>query len=601
MEENLLGKINEIKDRADIVDIIGRRVSLVKKGKNYFGLCPFHNDNHPSMSVSPDKQIFRCFVCNESGTVFSFLQKYEKIPYMKAVKEVADIVGIEFKTSEPKQTEVIPPKKKALFDLLNDANLFYKNSLVSSKEALDYCSNRDLELKTINEFNIGYSPDYDKLVTYLLSKGYTKDDIYRSGLVIENNGELKDRFAKRLIFPITNLDGKIVAFSGRIIEKSDMAKYVNSPETDIFTKGETLYNYSNAINHIKQQKQMYICEGYMDCIALNKAGITNAVALMGTAFTKEHLKLFKYLGVEYVLCLDGDDPGNINANHLANELLDQNCNVKVIPSYKDCKDLDEYLHKYGGESLVNHLNEVKMNAFDFNFYVAKKLHELENNENKKKFLKKMCLKISTMDDSDIDIYSNKLHDELGFSMSTITNLVKEFKSKKDTEENAINVVNNYKKHTKYQELQIRIISSMLDSPEAIELFIDNLVYLSDEKYRKLANIISEYYEENKANLNMDHLLADLFTKVETEFASEDDIAKALIEIDSAKENYPTYNSRAFNDLLYEIKEIAPLEEQIAKIEEDMKFSNSPEQKNDLIRKSISLKAQLKVKMAKKGK
>lgn len=597
MDNNLNEKINAIRQEADIVDIVSRHISVSKKGKNYFAICPFHNDTNPSLSISKDKQIFKCFVCNEAGNVFSFISKYKKIPYMKAVKEVADIVGIDFKLAQEKQTEVLDIKTKVLYDILNDSMMFYKNSLLSSEQAIEYCQNRDLNQKVIQDFNIGYSPDFDKLIQYLLVKGYKKEDIFRSGVAIENNGELKDRFAHRLIFPITNLNGKVVAFSGRIIEKSDMAKYVNSPETEIFVKGETLYNYSSAIDSIKKEKKMYICEGFMDAIAMHRSGINNVVALMGTAFTKEHLKLFKYLGVKIILTLDADDAGNVNANKLANELLDLEVNVSVIANYKDVKDLDEFLVKYGKENLKEYIENSEMGAFEFNFYVASKLKELENNENKKRFLKKMCLKISKMSDEDIDIYSEKLHNELHFSTSTIKTLINEYK--KNSSNEVINEVKNYKKMSKYQDLQLRIISSMLDSPEAIQIYINSMVFLPEEQYRKIGLLIGEYYKENLDSLNMEYLIADLFTKVSTDFANDEQLIKTLSLIDSSKDQYPSYSKKAFNDYIFELQEILPLEEEINRIKEEIKFANSNEQINEFIRHTIVLKQAIASKKAKR--
>lgn len=597
MDNNLTEKINEIRQQADIVDIVSRHINVVKKGRNFFAICPFHNDTNPSLSISKDKQIFKCFVCNEAGNVFTFLQKYKKIPYMKAVKEVADIIGVDFKLSEGKQTEVINIRHKVLYDILKDATLFYKNALFSNEDAYKYCQIRNLTQDIIDNFSIGYSPDYDKLISFLLAKGYKKEDIYNSGIAIEVDGKLKDRFANRLVFPICDLNGKVVAFSGRIIQQSDMAKYVNSPETEIFIKGNTLYNYSNALEYIKKEKKMYVCEGFMDCIALSKANIKNAVALMGTAFTKEHLKVFKYLGVEIILTLDGDNPGNINANKLANELLDLDVNVSVVPHYEDVKDIDEYLSKYGNESLINHLNNNLMAAFDFNFYVASKLDELENNENKKKFLKKMCSKIARMSMEDIDIYSNKLHNELGFSLTTINTLINSYKQ--DSKGEVVQNVKKYKKLSKYQDLQLRVLSQMLDSPEAIEIFIENLVYLQNESYRKISFMIGEYYKENKETFNMEHLIADLFTKVSTDFADDDELIKTLTFIDDSKEKYPSYNKASFEDLLFEIQEIAPLEERLEQINEEIKFANSTMEKSDFIRNALALKQLIAEKRAKK--
>lgn len=590
MDNNTIEKINEIRQQADIVDIISRHISVTRKGKNFFAICPFHNDTNPSMSISKEKQIYKCFVCNAAGNVFTFIQKYKKIPYMQAVKEVADLVGIEFNLANKKKDEIINVKDKVLFDILSDATTFYKNSLFASKKAIEYCQNRELDQKTISDFNIGYSPDGTKLPTFLENKGYKKEDIFRSGLVIDTDGELIDRFANRLIFPISDLNGKIIAYSGRIIEKSEMAKYVNSPETEIFIKGKTLYNYANALPFIKQTKCMYICEGFMDCIALYKAGLKNAVALMGTAFTSEHLKVIKYLGVEVILCLDGDNPGNINANKLANELLNLDIDVKVIPNYKDVKDLDEFLTKYGGEALVLHLNEVKMNAFDFNFYVASKLNELESNESKKNFLKKMCKQIAKMNNEDIDLYVDKLHKELGFSTSTINQLLQ--KEKNENNVSPVNEIKKYVKFSKNEDLQLRVLTQMLDSKEAIEIFINSVVYLKNDGYRKLAFLISDYYKDNKDTFNSDYMIADLFTKVSTDFQDDDSLIKALSYIDENKDNYPTFSKRYFNDLIYEINEITPLEEELERVTEDLKYANTTAQMNEYIKKALELKQKI---------
>ena len=172
MDNSLNEKINEIRQQADIVDIVSRHINVVRKGKNHFAICPFHNDTNPSLSISKDKQIFKCFVCNEAGNVFTFIQKYKKIPYMRAVKEVADIVGIDFKLAEPKQTEVVNIKTKVLYDILKDTTSFYRNALISNEQALQYCIDRDITPSIMEHFNIGYSPDFDKLISYLIAKGF---------------------------------------------------------------------------------------------------------------------------------------------------------------------------------------------------------------------------------------------------------------------------------------------------------------------------------------------------------------------------------------------------------------------------------------------
>lgn len=593
MDNNTIEKINEIRQRADIVDVISRHIQVIRKGKSFTALCPFHNDNHPSLSISRDKQIFKCFVCNTGGNVFSFVSKFRHIPYMNAVKEVADLVGVEFTLNEPRKEQLIDTKKKILFDIIKDATAFYKNSLVSNKEALDYATSRNLDQKILNDFNIGFSPDGDKLVSFLTLKGYSKNDIYRSGLVIENNGKLIDRFAGRLIFPLNDLEGNIVAFSGRLITKSDMAKYVNSPETEIFIKGNTLYNYHNAITEIKKEKHMYIVEGFMDCIAMYRSGILNCVALMGTAFTKEHLKLLKYLGVSITLCLDGDNPGISNANKLANELASLDVEVSIVPHYEDVKDLGEFFDKYGPEKLNEHIKNSQIGLLDFEFFVAKRVGNLDNNEEKKEFLRKMCKKISSFKDEDKDIYVNKLHDELKFSLTTIRGILNEYINAKSKD--VIRGVKDYKKMTKKQELQIRVLSQMFDSPEAIQIFIDSLIMLEDDSYRRISLLIGEYYQENKDDFNIDNMIADLVTKIEAEQDDNESLKETLLLIDNQKEKYPPFKKNSFTDLLYEISEITPLEDELAKIQEDIRFETDDQKKKELVARGLSLKESIKAK------
>ena len=593
MDNNTIEKINEIRQRADIVDVISRHIQVIRKGKSFTALCPFHNDNHPSLSISRDKQIFKCFVCNTGGNVFSFVSKFRHIPYMNAVKEVADLVGVEFTLNEPRKEQLIDTKKKILFDIIKDATAFYKNSLVSNKEALDYATSRNLDQKILNDFNIGFSPDGDKLVSFLTLKGYSKNDIYRSGLVIENNGKLIDRFAGRLIFPLNDLEGNIVAFSGRLITKSDMAKYVNSPETEIFIKGNTLYNYHNAITEIKKEKHMYIVEGFMDCIAMYRSGILNCVALMGTAFTKEHLKLLKYLGVGITLCLDGDNPGISNANKLANELASLDVEVSIVPHYEDVKDLGEFFDKYGPEKLNEHIKNSQIGLLDFEFFVAKRVGNLDNNEEKKEFLRKMCKKISSFKDEDKDIYVNKLHDELKFSLTTIRGILNEYINAKSKD--VIRGVKDYKKMTKKQELQIRVLSQMFDSPEAIQIFIDSLIMLEDDSYRRISLLIGEYYQENKDDFNIDNMIADLVTKIEAEQDDNESLKETLLLIDNQKEKYPPFKKNSFTDLLYEISEITPLEDELARIQEDIRFETDDQKKKELVARGLSLKESIKAK------
>ena len=249
-------------------------------------------------------------------------------------------------------------------------------------------------------------------------------------------------------------------------------------------------------------------------------------------------------------------------------------------------------------ALVKHLQNNAMDAFDFNFYLANKLKTLENNEDKKAFLRKMCQIIAKMDNEDKDIYINKIHDQLGFSLTTIKAAVDAFKTKEKIP--IIKEVKEYQKINKYQDLQIRLLIQMLDSKEAIEIFIDNLVYLEDDAYRKIAFMISEYYKENKDNFDLNCLVADLFTKVSTDFNDDIKLKDALNLIDKNKDKYPQYNKESFKDLIYEITEIIPLEKKLKKISDEIKFADSIEKKTDYINQSIAIKRQLDEKIKKKN-
>ena len=218
------------------------------------------------------------------------------------------------------------------------------------------------------------------------------------------------------------------------------------------------------------------------------------------------------------------------------------------------------------------------------------MDELDNNESKKSFLKKMCKQISKMSDEDIDLYVDKLHKELGFSISTINQLIQS--EKKNNTNSPILEIKNYVKLNKYQDLQLRVLTQMIDSPEAIEIFIKSTVYLKDDGYRKLAFLISDYYKENKEKFNSDYMIADLFTKVSTDFQEDDTLIKTLSFIDENKNNYPTFSKRYFNDLIYEINEITPLEEELEKVTDELKYANSTLEMNECIKKAIVLKQKI---------
>ena len=278
--------IKEIRSSNDIVDVIGEYIELKQKGKNYFAICPFHNDHSPSMSVSPEKQIYRCFTCGASGNVISFVKDYENLSFVDAVKKLGARVGINIETKDEKRVDPNEENYK-IYEL---ATKYYKNNLdsKSGEVARSYLQERNLDKKTIDKFDIGLSLN-GGLVDVLKDK-YSVYKLFDIGLANESN---KDVFKNRIMFPIKDINGNVVGFSGRKYTKNDEAKYINSKESIIFKKGEILYNFCNALDSIKKKKEVIICEGFMDVIRLYTIGIENAVALMGTSFTKEQEHIIK--------------------------------------------------------------------------------------------------------------------------------------------------------------------------------------------------------------------------------------------------------------------------------------------------------------------
>lgn len=359
-----LETLNEIREKADIVTVIGHYLKLVKKGANYAAVCPFHDDTRPSLSISPAKQIFKCFVCNTAGNCFTFVQKYEHVEFLEAVKKVCQICNIE----APGLDEAVkrkPRENQEVYDAVRDMAAYYHFALRQSEgqEALQYLQNRQISEDVIDHFTLGYAPsDSTRSIKVMRErKGYSVDVLEKAGLLAHSSSGFFDRYRDRIMFPVENVRGDLVGFSGRIFRAEDegQSKYINSPETLLFRKSELLYNFKNARETCRKDGYLYVLEGFMDVIALYRAGINSAVALMGTALTKDHLALFRELGIEIRLCLDSDGAGQL-AEHTAFELLTKaEVPYKVVAPFPDGKDPDEYLGAYGPEVLKKALFELR--------------------------------------------------------------------------------------------------------------------------------------------------------------------------------------------------------------------------------------------------
>jgi DNA primase len=339
--------LEEIKSRLDIVDFISEYVHLKHAGQNLKGLCPFHTEKTPSFTVSPAKQIYHCFGCNSGGDIFSFLVKYENVTFPEAVSILAKKAGVVLKTTQ--KDAVKTGEKEILLNIHKDAVTFFQQQLPRGEKAKQYFNQRGIDVKAQKLFSLGYAPKtWNALLNYLTGKGYKADVIKKSGLVTQGNKGVYDTFRDRVMFPIYDLKGDVIAFGGRAIN-GDEPKYLNSPETIIFNKRKVLYGLHRAKDSIKETGYALFMEGYLDVITAHMYGFSNSVAPLGTAFTQEHGKLIKRFVEDVILVFDSDEAGRKAVKNATNILLESGLNVKIL-SFPDKEDPDSFLRKNGGEA-----------------------------------------------------------------------------------------------------------------------------------------------------------------------------------------------------------------------------------------------------------
>lgn len=477
--------IDEVKSKNDIVDIIGSYISLNDKNK---ALCPFHNDHSPSFSVHPDKQIYKCFSCGESGNVITFVEKFLGISFHEAVKLLADRAGIKLNINVPKKTN----KYDKYYEITDTVNKYFKNNIFSSngQQALKYLNDRHIDKDIINKFNIGISTN-NKLHE-ILTKKYNLEDLLKIDIVREVDNKIYDTFQNRIMFPIIDEDNNIVGFSGRKylandLDNKQLSKYVNSRETDIFIKSKIFYNINNALPNIKKSKEIIITEGFMDTIRMVSIGYNNTVALMGTAFTKEHLdKIIKYK-CRVVLNLDQDNAGVLGTISIGDELIKNNIDVSVIV-FDDYKDSDEYIINKGKEAF-DYAYKNRISYIDFKFKYLKSNKNMKDSTDISKYINEAIKSLNDIDDDILkELKINELSREFGIDESVIKNKIKLSGKKEVKKEEKI----TKKRYDKYDISEIRILYLMLNYDDVILYFENSLGYLIHDNMMALAYKIVEF-------------------------------------------------------------------------------------------------------------
>ena len=484
--------INEVRRKNDIVDVIGEKIPLEKRGKNYFGVCPFHDDTNPSMSVSREKQIYTCFSCHATGNVFTFLMNYEHKEFNQVLSDLANRVGI---TLSGFKTKKISTKYDEWYKIYDLANKYYQNNLLSKEGegAREYLKNRSIDDETVKEFEIGYSlKARDDLTKLLTMKGHSVDLLNKIGLCSEDH----DIYNSRLMFPLHDLNGKVIGFSGRIITSGKQNKYLNTKETELFKKGKLLYHYHIAKEEARVKKSVIIMEGFMDIIRASTVGIKNTVATMGTALTKDHIKEIKRLSNNIILCFDGDDPG-VKATLAGGELFkSEGIEVKVITLPGE-DDPDTYILKNGKDAFLSLIN----NAIYYSDFKIKNLSRNRNfasSEEKANYIHEVLEEASKINDTiRTEIILKDLAKKFEIGYNTLEKSFQELVNNKEIKKEVITTPRKVqpKKKDKYQKASLNIIYYMLNKQDIIDKVESEHLVFPTEALRALESEIVYFYHK----------------------------------------------------------------------------------------------------------
>lgn len=493
----------DVLKHADIVQVISSFIPLIKQGKNYKAVCPFHDDTNPSLVVSPEKQFFKCFVCGTSGTAISFVQKYKKVSYGEAIKIVADIVGYHPEgldsIAKPKKVD---EKRESLLKCLHDLSLYYQFALNTpeGKEGLDYFESRHLDAPIRNKYKLGYAyKDGKATIAYLQKKGHSIKTIEDTGVAkMLSVGNYADMNEGRVIFPICDIDGNVVGFSARRLVDDDTAKYMNTPETYLFHKSSNLYNIHIAKDAAKLKGYIYICEGFMDVYALSKIGIDAAVAIMGTSLTSEHIQILRSLNVEIRLCLDGDLPGQSAMMKYSKLLSKAGLKYRVVDNQGSSKDPDEILNEDGKEALEAYVNNL-ISQVDFALNYYSRSNPLKTMDEKKALIKEFLPILSKINSQiELDTYIRKLARITGFDVESIRGVVKRTRLS-TADDNVVattKIMEEYRPENKeLQKLLIaerELLYQMTQNKSAVNFYEAKTPGFYDDIYRTIANFVIEY-------------------------------------------------------------------------------------------------------------
>lgn len=553
--------LEEIRSRNDIVDVISSYVKLKKQGATYFGLCPFHNEKSPSFSVTPGKQMYYCFGCGEGGNVYSFIMKYENYSFVEAVKMLADRAGITLPEAEYSEEERKRADLRAnLLEINKKAAMYFHHQLKSEKGkiGLKYFNERGLDNETIVRFGLGYSTKTSNdLYQYMKTFGYSDDILKESGLFSFSEKGTYDKFWNRVMFPILDINSRVIGFGGRVMGEGE-PKYLNSPETKIFEKSRNLYGMNFA--RISRKPYLLICEGYMDVIALHRAGFTNAVAALGTAFTDQHAMLIKRYVKEVVLTFDSDGAGRKAALRAIPILKRAGIAMKVL-DMTPYKDPDEFIKNLGADEYQKRIDNA-MNSFIFEIKMMREQYDLDDPHAKAEFYNNVANKLLEFpDELERNVYIEAVSKEFMIPFESLDKMVKKLALSYSGEgytdrynENEVNeeIERDLKKSKKHLEDGVKQAQKIL------------LTWLIEDEniYGKIKDIISEkdfveplYYMVAKMLFEQLESGAINPAKILNQFTEEDEHREAaeLFNTSLREEMSSQEKEKALNDTVYKVK------------------------------------------------
>lgn len=519
--------IEEVRLRNDIVEVVSAYVRLERKGRSYWGLCPFHSEKTPSFSVEPNKQFYYCFGCHRGGSVIQFIMNIENLGFVEALKFLADRAGIALPESEDPQERAKAEQRKKILEINRQAARFYFRTLAGKRglEAQNYLKKRGLQANTIKKFGLGYAPaEWDELSRELLGSRFPEDLLIKSGLSIRaKSGELVDRFRDRIMFPIFDIRGNIIGFGGRVLDGST-PKYMNSPDTPVYNKSRELYGLNYA--RMSSSKKLLIVEGYMDVISLHQAGIDFAVASLGTALTKMQAWILKKYAEEVIIAYDSDSAGQAATMRGLEILEETGCNVRVL-ILPEGKDPDEYVRNHGPEKFKNLIDRA-ISLLDYKIRVQRNMHNLDTLEDKLKLLNGIADTLAEHDNPiERELYARNYAKEYGISFEALQEEINKRVNRKNRSRNYSTSVrdgrdispavqNNEGFDARYSELEYMLLVLLCHENRFFKLVSESydLESYKDRQAKEIARKLYRKLEENKSCV-----LAELLSELDPGSAS----------------------------------------------------------------------------------